>query len=169
MTETTRLDRVLALTQRTNRSAVHVRHPREDSLTLCGRTVDKYPPVDSREGLATSPVGCPDCRVLERIREDRIARGLPELCWAYPRFMGHRLPRCSQPLDGHAKRRGGGELHDGDVDSWHDTYLECARCEKQSTAGAAEDAGWTSTSGGPVDLDDAICPPCRAKETTAHA
>jgi hypothetical protein len=100
-------------TQRANKSAVHVRHPRQQSLTLCGRPVARL----LRDDETPRIVGCRDCRLSQTCREDRDARGLPELCWHWHRPWGPRKAdqqvRCAQPIGAHAVTALGSPLHDG--------------------------------------------------------
>lgn len=107
------LDPCYPLTRGIRSPTVHVRHPKIDRMTLCGRTIghDIQPFEDA-------PIGCADCRITRTMIVDRETRGFPELCLAFSRPWPNRSKeqtRCMQPVEGHRLRP------DVDYDSpWYD-------------------------------------------------
>jgi hypothetical protein len=108
--------RVLARSGTANRDAVHIRHPHNQRLTLCGRTVvanTNHPP-------AGAVSGCKDCRITRLMVLDRAAQGLPELCLHWTKIYWHSSVRvrCMQTIEGHRLRP------DLSYDApWHDRYI----------------------------------------------
>lgn len=83
-----------------NTTAVHVRSPRDERLTCCGRTVPAW------QSAADGPVSCRACRTILAAITDRRARGLPERCYvlAETDWRSRRRVLCEQPVEGHRLR-----------------------------------------------------------------
>jgi len=112
-TELGPLDPCYPITRAGSTREIHARHPREERLTLCGRSIGHniHPPADAY-------IACRDCRLTATMVRDRAARGLPEIClhWTQGKWESRRT-RCMQPVEGHRLRPDLSYDH-----PWHDGY-----------------------------------------------